>query len=231
MTSLSFDKISDRQTTETADQPLVAFVAAELGRQNAEAQRKAHATADDYESFTRTAWDDRFPFVVHISSAWASEGEQSVEVDTFGTVKEAIRAAIAEFKKINRRSDVQGRYAVGIKLENGTYISVPEGYWREHTRFGMTDLNTISRLVEVVGTRLLADPASLNELRKLVESEIDAYDLEPISFDEQIDKLLAHKRIGWTTEGTLALTDEGAARFAEAQQRAARGFDAPYYSF
>src|SRR3954466_15860692 len=70
-------------------------------------------------------------FKVVLSSLWADQGEKSVEI-VGNTLEAAMQEAIAEFKKINKRSDVQANYYVSAFLptDPDSPISLPEQYWR-----------------------------------------------------------------------------------------------------
>lgn len=68
---------------------------------------------------------------VKISSAWAEYGEKTIKFVGKGGLEAVMKRAIAKFKKVNKRSDVQGGYYVGVLLPNGNYFAVDEKYYEQ----------------------------------------------------------------------------------------------------
>lgn len=74
--------------------------------------------------------ESQLRFRVSIGSNW--DGEKCVSVTTRGSLKKAMENAIAEFKKVNERSDVQAMYHVVAILpgKDEEVIVIPDLYWR-----------------------------------------------------------------------------------------------------
>ncbi len=72
-----------------------------------------------------------FTYIVALESLWAREGEQSHTFRLTGDLSEVIKKAESEYKKLNRRSDVQARYRVSIILKQNPEqsVPVPEAFW------------------------------------------------------------------------------------------------------
>ncbi len=70
-------------------------------------------------------------YKVNLRSMWENEGEPSTETIYIGTIKNAISAAEAEFKRKNNRSDVQAWYTVYI-LIGEAYVNVPSACWKDY---------------------------------------------------------------------------------------------------
>jgi hypothetical protein len=69
---------------------------------------------------------------VEIVSLWAAEGESGVTVENGTALKQAIVDAVREFKVVNNRGDVQGRYSVYAIFAGNISIPVPEKYWKKY---------------------------------------------------------------------------------------------------
>lgn len=65
---------------------------------------------------------------VIISSSWADYGEKDVTLKATD-LKSAIVLAQQEFKAVNNRSDVQGRYNVTL-FHKGKHYSIPESTYK-----------------------------------------------------------------------------------------------------
>lgn len=81
----------------------------------------------------RAAASGKLTFKVVLVSLWADEGEKSVvlvEQDELGSVMEK---AIAQFMKVNNRSDVQANYSVYVLIKDRKKdllnLPVPEEFW------------------------------------------------------------------------------------------------------
>ena len=70
-------------------------------------------------------------YYVSINSNWSSEGEQGVTVHHKGSLAGAINNAEEEFKKTNKRSDIQGTYQVYIDLGKECH-TIPEKFWEQY---------------------------------------------------------------------------------------------------
>lgn len=68
---------------------------------------------------------------VTIRSLWKDEGEKDVIYRAKGGLEETMKAAIAQFKAENNRSDVQGSYHVRVLLPNGSHVAVGEEHYKE----------------------------------------------------------------------------------------------------
>ena len=69
-------------------------------------------------------------YVVHIKSLWEDVGEKSTTTEHKGTLKDAIKNAVAEFEAINHRHDDQRDCSVEILLGNKVY-PIPKEYWQK----------------------------------------------------------------------------------------------------
>ena len=70
-------------------------------------------------------------YKVVLTSCWRDYGEKQVVLEVEGSMRKAIEAAEAEFKRVNSRSDVQADYDVQIQVGQ-MQISVPMDYWAKY---------------------------------------------------------------------------------------------------
>jgi len=70
-------------------------------------------------------------YIIRINSSWADYDETSVKITHTGSLEDAIKKAQEDFKERNKRSDVQGRYQVHIKLSDILH-TIPEAYWKRY---------------------------------------------------------------------------------------------------
>ena len=70
-------------------------------------------------------------YIVFLRSHWAHEGEKHTTTEYPGSIEEAIRKAEKEFKRKNKRDDVQADYSVSIRISNMEY-SLPSRFWEEY---------------------------------------------------------------------------------------------------
>jgi len=80
-------------------------------------------------------------FRVQLDDLWQNEGGQSVKVEHRGSLGTAMEKAIAEYLRVNQRSDVQATYRVWIVLPKVRekdkeidcgVIPIPEEYWENY---------------------------------------------------------------------------------------------------
>ena len=74
---------------------------------------------------------DYLEIAVGIRSFWADKGETSIVRTGKGGLEAIMGEAIAEFKKVNERSDVQGSYHVVVVLPSGNMVAVDEKYYEK----------------------------------------------------------------------------------------------------
>lgn len=210
-TTLSFEPVAERRAS-AADLPLKDFIAASF-RETVERKREEMKLIEaDYETFSRTAWTgESYPFEIEISSSWASHGEEGSTTRFVGSLREAIKAASNAFKEQNNRSDVQGRYSVYVRLDNGTRIAVPEDYWRDYVlRYSIYPIEQISKAHQTAIEAISLDgPLPLTKIETLIRQALGEDDLELIDVTKLLDKMLSRRLVGWNADGQLELADEG----------------------
>ncbi len=74
---------------------------------------------------------DTLTYSVTLSSLWSDKGEEDVTLKAAGPVADIIKQAEEEFKKINRRSDVQADYSVSVVFDNGEQRILPKELWKK----------------------------------------------------------------------------------------------------
>lgn len=74
---------------------------------------------------------DSLTYGISLSSLWSDKGEEDVTLKAAGPVADIIKQAEEEFKKINRRSDVQADYSVSVVFDNGVQLSLPKELWKK----------------------------------------------------------------------------------------------------
>jgi hypothetical protein len=78
----------------------------------------------------------KITYKIVLVSLWADHGDKAVMLVEEGNLEELMKKAIAEFMKINRRSDVQANYSVYVLLKDKTKdllnVPVPEEFWRQY---------------------------------------------------------------------------------------------------
>ena len=94
----------------------------EQEKEHKEALKKIRKAKNDLEK------DKPLLFSVKIHSCWADYGEKSVTVLDEKSISLVLKKACEEFKKVNHRSDVQGRPLVWATLGEVT-IPIPEKRW------------------------------------------------------------------------------------------------------
>jgi len=67
-------------------------------------------------------------YLVNLISLWADSGEKHTKTEYTGSLRDAIKKAEADFKRINDRTDVQAEYHVDV-LIGGVSVVVPGEYW------------------------------------------------------------------------------------------------------
>ena len=67
-------------------------------------------------------------FTVEIISNWRREGEKNISASG-ATIENAVDKAIKDFKIINNRDNVDGRYFITAHLANGKIVELPKKYW------------------------------------------------------------------------------------------------------
>jgi hypothetical protein len=72
---------------------------------------------------------DNADYVIGILSCWSGDGEKNTLTNYKGSLKEAIQLAERQFKKVNKRSDIQGYFSVQMRLGEREYF-LPEEYWK-----------------------------------------------------------------------------------------------------
>lgn len=70
-----------------------------------------------------------FTFRVTLSSLWEKDGEKSIRIQQQASLKVVTAEAVTEFKRINRRQDIQARWEVSVILSPDVSISLPESFW------------------------------------------------------------------------------------------------------
>lgn len=70
-------------------------------------------------------------FQVTLFSFWPHDGEKDVIIKEKKPLDQVIAAAIQEFKKVNKRSDVQARWIVSVLLPSGLAVPIPEEHWKQ----------------------------------------------------------------------------------------------------
>ena len=112
---------------------LASFVGQELDKR-VKALENALASAKEIRSRYRVNPGAKcLIYRVTIISAWQDQGERPCSVAVKGSLKKAIQSGIAEFKRINERSDVQGTFhgeALIPKSDERMSVIIPERYWR-----------------------------------------------------------------------------------------------------
>ena len=120
-----------RKTTQTADNPVVAHVVAFLKEREKDLEDRLKDIRAAIPLLS-TATDGTTRYQVNLGSLWADSGEQSVSIARKGSVASVVRRAANEFKRINRRSDVQATwdvYALIGEREDPLMVPVPEALW------------------------------------------------------------------------------------------------------
>ena len=91
-----------------------------------------------YRKSIRLLEKGQYEYSVIIISHWKNlshhhEDEKDVEITKTGNVRDIIHEAEKQFMQINNRSDVQGTYAVGIKVGE-TVFSLPKKMWNKYKK-------------------------------------------------------------------------------------------------
>lgn len=81
----------------------------------------------------RAAVSRKLTFKVVLASLWADHGEKAVVLVEQDELENIMKKAIAEFMKINDRTDVQAKYSVYVLLKDRKKdllnLPVPEEFW------------------------------------------------------------------------------------------------------
>lgn len=75
---------------------------------------------------------DNADYTIEIKSLWGDHGEEDTETKYRGNLQEAVRMAEEEFKKSNKRSDLQAKISVSVRLGKRNY-EIPKEYWEKYS--------------------------------------------------------------------------------------------------
>ncbi len=94
------------------------------------AKQKIEACNQSLDVLAKTSLNNA-KYLVGIYSHWAPEGEKDISITYKGALESAIKTAETEFKEVNKRSDVQGKYTVRIFLGEALHL-LPEQFFEQY---------------------------------------------------------------------------------------------------
>lgn len=120
------------ETKQAADTVDAHQLAAEgLAEQRTKAEERLAAITAAQEALAEMSAAD-VTISIHIRSGWSNSGEKSPTTEHRGmSLEEAIAEAADNFRTVNNRSDVQGRFTIGLELPNEQTVQIPEELWSQ----------------------------------------------------------------------------------------------------
>jgi len=114
---------------------LLKHIAAEQEAHKARLEQRARAIAASLDGLYALQDADGLTYEVAIDSLWDSDWEKPVKLTRTGPVRKAVRAAVAEFRALNNRTDdkLQAKVVVHAVLAPGLLVPVPERFWKAET--------------------------------------------------------------------------------------------------
>lgn len=114
------------------EKSILELVGEEMTNMVKNAKNSLSTLQKDQKNLDKVKTDSELIFQIRLRSLWAHEGEQSLSYTSPvpDILENTIKTACGNFRKINRRLDVQADVAVFVVLPNGTKIKLPESYWK-----------------------------------------------------------------------------------------------------
>ena len=90
-------------------------------------EREIEEDLDSLKSFN----PENAKYRIFLRSLWANYGEQSTTTEHKGNITDALAKAASDFKKVNKRGDVQAYWEVFVELGKREH-RIPEKYFEKY---------------------------------------------------------------------------------------------------